>query len=158
VSTAGNKNGNSKSLQTASFLDFTTTTAQYAPAMEKKKNQCIHRIKLDFLKLCGQYYDGASSTSDVYTGRENGIGSRQRALYVNCVSHNVNRVPSNTIMAIPQVMDYFPTVEGRYNFYNGSVKGWETFPLPPSSLKISIRSYVLQSVQHRLAIATYRCL
>lgn len=105
---AENENGNLDIFQTASSLDYTAT--QFSPALEETL-ECTHSNKPEFIKLCGQNYDGAPGMSGVYTG-ETRIRCRQsKASYVHCASHNLNSVPNNTMTAIPQVMDYFSMAE-----------------------------------------------
>lgn len=108
IAIAENENWNIEILQIASSLDYTGT--QFSPALEKTFER-IHSSKLDFVKVCGQNYGGASRMSGVYTG-ETRIRSRQsKDSYVHCASHNLNPVPNNTMTAIQQVMDYFSMAE-----------------------------------------------
>jgi hypothetical protein len=95
-------------LQIASSLDYTTT--QISPSVEETF-MCIQSNKLEFVKLSGQNYDGASGMSGVYKVQTK-IRSRQsKASYVHCASQNLNPLSYNTMTVIPQVMDYFSMTE-----------------------------------------------
>lgn len=92
------------------LLPLITLQRSSSPAPEETF-ECIHSNKLDFVKLCGQNYDGASGMSGVYTGETRIRSRHSQVSYVHCASHNLNPVPNNTMTAITQVMDYFSMAE-----------------------------------------------
>lgn len=88
----------------------------------------VNSLGLDWVNCVGQCYDGAS----VMSGWANGVQARIKnevphAVYMHCYAHRLNLVVVHCISDIPEVKEFFDTVQLLYDFISNSNTRHELF-------------------------------
>ncbi|XP_034088842.1 zinc finger MYM-type protein 1-like [Gymnodraco acuticeps] len=127
VTIANDENGNPTEVKiNESFLGFHAVTDQTAAGLEREILESMERKGILFGKCRGQGYDGASNMSGVYSGVQKHIRDKEpNAVYIHCAAHNLNLVLNDACQNIPEIKDFYDTVERLYVFFSGSIKRWE---------------------------------
>lgn len=105
------------------FLGFYNTKGTTADELLNVVKGVFLRLELDFSKLRGQCYDGASNMS----GRKNGLQTKiqqieERALYVHCNAHNLNLVVQDALTEVQWARQYIGITREIITFIQGSPK------------------------------------
>ncbi|KAF3837719.1 hypothetical protein F7725_009487 [Dissostichus mawsoni] len=113
VTIANDENGNPTEVKiNESFLGFHAVTDQTAAGLEREILESMERKGILLGKCRGQGYDGASNMSGVYSGVQKRIRDKEpNAVYIHCAAHNLNLVLNDACQNIPEIKDFYDTVE-----------------------------------------------
>ena len=107
------------------FWGFEETADTSASELGKKIIGSITKNGLDIAKCRGQGYDGAANMSGVYSGVQARIREKEPlATYVHCAAHNLNLVLNDAVKHIPEMEQFYGTIESLYMFFGHSIKRW----------------------------------
>jgi len=107
------------------FLGFEETADTSASELENKILGSITKNGLDISKCRGQGYDGAANMSGVYSGVQARIREKEPlATYVHCAAHNLNLALNDAVKNIPEMKQFYDTIEHLYIFFGHSIKRW----------------------------------
>lgn len=105
------------------FFGFFKTDTTTSDDLFTRVNEIMKKLSLDFQKIVGQGYDGASNMS----GCKNGLATQilrlnSKALYQHCKGHLLNLSLKDAANSIPEVVNTFTLVNLVYDFVEGSAK------------------------------------
>jgi len=105
------------------FLGFVNVDDGTAKGLAETTCEFIKRIGLDFGKLCGQAYDGASVMSGAYNGVQAIIKSASKTPvpYIHCSAHNLNLVINDAVSSIVDNNNFFGVLQSIYVFFGSSI-------------------------------------
>ncbi|KAK9954687.1 hypothetical protein ABG768_016736 [Culter alburnus] len=110
---------------TEAFLGFEKTSDTSAGELESKILNSITKNGFNISKCRGQGYDGAANMSGIYAGVQARIKEKEPlATYVHCAAHNLNLVLNDAVKNIPEVAQFYDTIEHLYVFFGHSIKRW----------------------------------
>lgn len=105
------------------FGGFVETGNTSALELANKMLESITSHSLDMSKCRGQGYDGAANMSGLYSGVQSKIREMEPPVtYVRCAVHNLNLVLNDAVKNIPEMEQFYNTVEHIYMFFAQSIK------------------------------------
>ncbi|KYN09339.1 Zinc finger MYM-type protein 1, partial [Trachymyrmex cornetzi] len=110
------------------FLGFYKAENTMAETLFKIVQDVFARYDLDFEKLRGQCYDGATNMSGQLTGLQTRIRELEpRALFVHCNAHNLSLVVQDGIENVLPIKNFVGIVRELINFIRDSPRRLSTF-------------------------------
>ncbi|KAJ8049857.1 Zinc finger MYM-type protein 1 [Holothuria leucospilota] len=97
------------------FLKFTDVESSKSAELFNTLNSLLEEHGLDIEKIRCQGYGGASNVSGATSGWQARVNKKNElAYYIHCCGHVLNLALADTCSAIPEVINFFGTVEKIY--------------------------------------------
>ena len=114
-----------------SFLGFIKVTDPNAAGIASTAEKFIKDLGIDFNKLRGQGYDGASVMSGIHAGVQALVKKLVEALvpFVHCRCHNLNLIINDAVTSVTENEKLFGVIKDVFNFFGSSLNRWNDLKL-----------------------------
>ena len=123
-----------------SFMGFVKVTSPDAKGIASTAKNFIETLGIDFGKIRGQGYDGASVMSGVHAGVQSLIqeASSSPVPFVHCGCHNLNLVINDAVDSVVENKGFFGVLKEIFNYFGQSLNRWEELRMEadPGSLTL----------------------
>ena len=124
-----------------SFLGFVEVSNADAHSLVETTKKFVKNLGIDFSRLRGQGYDGASVMSGVRGGVQKLIKEmcQSPVPFVHCASHNLNLVINDMVACIPQNTKFFTIMQEIFNFFGKSLNRWRELAMEEEKGSLTLK-------------------